>query len=110
MTKKLLCVDEQANDRSQTMMRIFSQDPYNYMTMVAGSEPNVVFPLTRDNLAWPDEILCANDKTYSVVMHRLEHFVIKDKKVINFSLWDIYNYNDPELISKLKTIYDAQNT
>lgn len=94
---KVLFICNQNQNRSKTAEEIFSKE---FETKSAGLFNEK--PVTKKQLEWADLIIVMEDEQRTELSKRFPKEYIK-KQIISLNIPDIYYYNDPELISLLKT-------
>lgn len=101
--KKVLCVCSAGLLRSPTAAVVLSQDPFNFNTRAAGLEEEfALVPVDDVLLEWADEIVCMTRS------HELELKAQTKKPIICLEIPDNYEYRNPELMSEIKTKYQAK--
>lgn len=102
--KRVLCVCSAGLLRSPTAAVVLANEPFNFNTRSAGSNPAYALIMVDEVLIkWADEILCMEQEHYN----RLENSGLVDplKTYHILGIPDNYPYRQPELIEKIKEKY-----
>ena len=93
----VLFICNQNKNRSKTAERLF-QD--KFQTKSAGLYTS--HPVTKKQLQWADAVVVMEDAQRSEISRRFPDAYMQ-KRILSLDIPDIYQYNDPELISALKS-------
>ncbi len=94
---KVLFICNQNQHRSKTAEEIFKS---KFKTKSAGLYNTK--PVTKKQLSWADTIVVMEDEQRSEIAKRFPGIYIQ-KRILSLNIPDIYQYNQPELVSILKT-------
>ena len=97
---KLLFICNQNENRSKTAEEIFKE---RFETKSAGLYNKK--PVTKNQISWADKIIVMEDSQRSEISKRFPKQYIQ-KQIISLEIPDIYNYNNPELIKRLKSKFN----
>jgi len=97
---KLLFICNQNENRSKTAEEIFKD---RFETKSAGLYNKK--PVTKNQISWADKIIVMEDSQRSEISKRFPKQYIQ-KQIISLEIPDIYNYNNPELIKRLKSKFN----
>lgn len=107
-TKRVLTVCSAGLLRSPSLAVLLSQEPYNYNTRAAGSnEEYALVPIDDALITWADLIVFVNEENKLQAERNFSELLAK-KQVIVLDIEDSYPYRDPELMTELKTLFDAK--
>ena len=101
--KRVLCVCSGGILRSPTTAFVLSQEPYNFNTRAAGSEPYALIPVSQALISWADEIICMKEHH----LNRLKELFYDLNRVTVLDIADDYDYRQPELIELIRKRYDS---
>ena len=94
---KVLFVCNQNQNRSKTAEEIFKD---KFQTKSAGLYN--IKPVTKKQISWADIIMVREGEQRSEIAKRFPDIYMK-KRIISLDIFDIYHYNQPELIGILKS-------
>ena len=94
---KLLFICNQNKNRSKTAEELFRS---KYQTKSAGLYNSK--PVTAKQISWADVIVVMEEEQRQEVSKRFPQLSLQ-KRVLNFDVPDVYNYNDPKLIKSLQS-------
>ena len=94
---KVLFICNQNLNRSKTAEHLF-KDKFN--TKSAGLYN--LKPVTKKQISWADLIVVMEDYHIDEITKRFPK-LSKQKRIISLNIPDIYYYDDPELVKKLKS-------
>ncbi len=93
---KVIFVCNQGQHRSKTAEEIFKD---RFKTKSAGLFS--VHPLTEEDLIWADNVVVMEDFQREEIGKRFPNLYLK-KTIISFDIPDMFHYQQPELIKRLK--------
>ena len=94
---KVLFICNQNKNRSKTAEKIFNN---RFQTKSAGLYNSK--PVTKKQLSWADTIVVMEDEQRTEISKRFPDIYIK-KRILSLGIPDTYSYNQPELITNLKS-------
>ncbi len=94
---KVLFICNQNKNRSKTAEKIFNS---RFQTKSAGLYNSK--PVTKEQLSWADTIVVMEDEQRTEISKRFPEIYIK-KRILSLGIPDTYSYNQPELITNLKS-------
>jgi predicted protein tyrosine phosphatase len=94
---KLLFICNQNENRSKTAEELFKNE---FITKSAGLHNKK--PLTKKQLEWADAVIVMEDQQRIEISKRFPKEYMK-KQILSLNIPDIYQYNQLELIQKLKS-------
>ena len=97
---KTLFICNQNQHRSKTAEKLFKG---RFETKSAGLYTDK--PVTGQELRWADTVVVMEDVQRSELAKRFPQEYMK-KRIISLDIPDVYNYNDPVLVSLLKSKVD----
>ena len=106
-TKKVLTVCSAGLLRSATLQNMLIRE-YGYNVRNCGTEDYALIPISEALVEWADEIVFVEQYNYDRVKHdiiKLNPAVLIAKCYV-LDVPDIYNFNDPVLVSICKGQYD----
>mgnify|MGYP001604795004 FL=1 len=98
--KHLLFVCSSAIDRSPTAAGLFKKSK-NYIAKFAGTHPDATTRATQALLNWADIIFIMSEGTNGHLTYLRKNFTLRDKKIFDLHVRDMYFKNDPRLIRVL---------
>jgi len=96
----MLFICSSAIDRSPTAASLFRKSNI-YVAKYAGTHPDATVRVTQGLLNWAHIIFVMSEGTNGHLTYLRKNFALKDKKVIDLHVRDIYFKNDPRLIDTL---------
>lgn len=93
---KVLFICNQNQHRSKTAEKLFKN---KFVTKSAGLYNEK--PVTEKQLSWADKIIVMEDQQRTEISKRFPKLYMQ-KQILSLNIPDIYSYNQPELIQKLK--------
>ncbi len=97
MIMKVLFICNQNQNRSKTAEKIFED---RFKTKSAGLYNSK--PLTEKQLSWADVVVVMEDSHRVEIAKRFPREYLQ-KQIISLNIPDVYHFNQPELISALKS-------
>jgi len=94
---KLLFICNQNKNRSKTAEHLFSR---KFDTKSAGLYNQK--PVTAKEVSWADTIIVMEDQQRSELAKRFPKQYTQ-KRILSFDIPDVYDYNNPKLVSALKS-------
>ena len=94
---KVLFVCNQNQDRSKTAKELFKG---RFQTQSAGLYTEK--PLSKKELSWADTVIVMESKQRGEIAKRFPRLYMQ-KRILSLDIPDVYHYNQPELISTLKS-------
>ena len=94
---KLLFICNQNKNRSKTAEHLFST---KFNTKSAGLYNNK--PVTAKEVSWADTIIVMEERQRSELAKRFPKQYAQ-KRILSFDIPDVYDYNNPKLVSTLKS-------
>tara|TARA_Y100000310_G_scaffold39567_1_gene37130 strand:- start:847 stop:1152 length:306 start_codon:yes stop_codon:yes gene_type:complete len=94
---KLLFVCNQNQNRSKTAEKLFKS---KYNTKSAGLYNEI--PVTKKQLSWADTIVVMEEDQRKEIAKRFPKEYMQ-KRILSLNIPDTYSYNQPELVSLLKS-------
>lgn len=88
--------------RSPTAEDLFGNSE-KYKAKSAGTNPMAAVRVAQDLIDWADTIFVMSEKDDGHLTFLKNNFNVKNKKIYDLDIPDIYQRNDPELIKLLKT-------
>jgi predicted protein tyrosine phosphatase len=101
MKKKLLFICSSAIDRSPAAADLFVNSK-NFTAIAAGTHLDTTRRITQALLDWADYIFVMSEGTNGHLSFLRKNFILKNKKVYDLHVRDMYFRNDPRLIKLLK--------
>ncbi|MDO8536633.1 MAG: phosphotyrosine protein phosphatase, partial [bacterium] len=74
----------------------------NYEAKSAGTSPSAVRPVSQEIVDWADIIFAMSEKEDGHVTFLKNNFNLSDKPIYDLDISDVYDRNDPKLVSILK--------
>lgn len=94
---KILFICNQNQNRSKTAEHLFN---HKFETKSAGLYNNK--PVTAKEVSWADTIIVMEESQRSELAKRYPKQYAQ-KRILSFDIPDVYDYNNPKLISALKS-------
>ena len=94
---KVLFICNQNQNRSKTAEELFKN---KFKTKSAGLYNEK--PVTEKQISWADVIVVMEDSQRSEIAKRFPKLYMQ-KRILSLDIPDVYNYNQPELVSTLKS-------
>lgn len=108
MKKKLLFICSGNLDRSPTAEKLFRNSEI-YEAKSAGTHPDAIIKVSQNLIDWADVVFVMSEREDGHLTFLKQNFNIKEKKIFDLDISDVYDRDDPELIKliadKLETIY-----
>ena len=100
--KRVLCVCSAGLLRSPTTALVLAKSPFNFNTRSCGLDTgHALIPIDSILLEWADEVVCMTTEQYA----RLKEMT--NKQIVCLNIGDLYEYQDPKLISLIRERYTA---
>lgn len=94
---KVLFICNQNQNRSKTAEELFKN---KFKTKSAGLYNEK--PVTEEQISWADVIVVMEDSQRSEIAKKFPKLYMQ-KRILSLDIPDVYNYNQPELVSTLKS-------
>ena len=101
MKKKLLFICSSAIDRSPAAAGLFINSK-QYTAIAAGTHKDTKRKITQRLLDWADVVFVMSEGTNGHLTFLKKNFIIRNKKIFDLHVRDMYFKNDPRLIKLLK--------
>ena len=90
--------------RSPTCAKVAAEQGFN--TRSCGSHSYALIPISANLVAWADHIVFVNEENVGEAIYTFEDYphILNslEKKSVIWDLPDVYEYNDPKLVSLIK--------
>ena len=96
---KILFICNQNQNRSKTAENLFKN---KFETKSAGLYNNK--PVTKRQLSWADTIIVMEESQRAEIAKRFPQEYMQ-KKILSLDIQDIYQFNQPELKSKINSLF-----
>lgn len=105
-TDNVLIVCTAGQHRSPTTERLL-EERFDMTAKSSGIHPQASQPVSQDLIDWSDYIIAMDERTDGHKSYLEDRFDTGDRPVYVFDIPDMYDKNDPDLISLLEDKLDA---